>query len=229
MQLLFFFLATLYSPEFSHGEGAIMERRIWIERAGPPLYEEQCEDEQKRWRCLFKDRKACQKAIKEAFAPCQESVLPDIPEYIEGDHAKEQANKVVLECITVEMTKKHLLNMPKDRMDEYNVCTGTTQRAKPLSASMQKALDFSKLQTGASCANGSYLRKCFSLAESECRDMLAQNQQDCATKMEAEGPKLKDDDRVISDAGRQITDCALADTKKKAGASRPKSKDKDCL
>lgn len=221
-------LASLFHAQPSRAEGSIMERRIWIERAGPPIFEEQCEDNQKRWRCLFKDRPACKKAIKDAFASCQGNVLPDIPEYIDSADSREKANKVVLDCITVEMTKKYILGLPKEKMDEYNVCTGAVPRSKPLSASLQKALDFSKSQTGASCAAGSYLRKCYSLAEGECKDLVAQQQQDCTMKMEADGATVKPDDGSIVEAGRKITDCALADARKKAGANRPKSKDKDC-
>ncbi|MGZ3650171.1 MAG: hypothetical protein ACXVB9_05820 [Bdellovibrionota bacterium] len=206
----------------------IVERRIWIESAIDTIKEEQCEDKIRTWRCLFSERTDCIKAMKAAFLPCSTSVVPDLPEYIDSPETKAQATKVVMDCMTGELTKKYILALPRDKMDEYNVCTGVVARSKPLSANLQKAEDYSKTQTTATCATGGFMRKCFNLPQNVCNDTLAKQQHDCTMKMEADGVSVKKEESAIEEAGRKITDCALSNMRKALDATRKRIKDKDC-
>ncbi len=224
-----FILLALALPFFqAHAAPNMIERRIWIEQAAKEIEEEQCEEKQKQWRCVFPDKQACIKAMREGGNYCRVHVVPDLPEYVDGEDGLAKATKVVLECLALEFSKKHLVGMPKHKLDAYNECTGLTPRSKPLGVGFQKALDFSKTQTTFTCAEDGFIRKCFGLNDAACKDLVSKAQLDCTMQMEASGQKVKDEEPAIQEAGKKITDCALADARAAAAKARKKSKHKDC-
>jgi len=204
-----------------------VEWSVWAGTAIDTSKEDQCQDKMKVWRCIFPERVDCQKAMKEAYVPCSQSVIPDLPEYIESAESKATATKVVVDCMTTELNKKYVLNMSHEKLDEYSICTGAVARSKPLNTSVQKALEYSKTLTAGHCGNGTFFRKCYGLSEQACKDAKEKESTACAMKMEAEGG-LKSDEASIQEAGRKLTECTLQNLRKTIGASKPKSKDKDC-
>ncbi len=221
-------LSLLLSLNSRAEDVPIMERRNWIEKAFEHIGDAQCDDKYKIWRCLFPAKNDCLKNLKDAYGPCAKYSIPDLPEYINSSETKEQADKVIVSCMTIELSKKYILSLTKEKLTEYNECTGTAPRSKPLNPNMEKAMDFSKTQTGASCAEGSYLRKCFPLTDISCKDLVSKAQLSCTLKLESEGIVVKKEDSSIEEAGRKITDCALFDVKKAVAGSKKKSSDPDC-
>lgn len=215
------------APILAHADG-IVERRIWIDTAAKHLQDDLCTPNVKLWHCLFPDRVQCGKNLKELFtASCGSALLPELPEYIEGPETAAQANKVVTDCLTAELTKKYILPLSREKMEDFNVCTGAVARSKPMNPQLQKALDFSKTQTTATCATGGFMRKCFSLSPAGCADTLSRQQLDCTMKMEKEGVSPKDA-ASTEEAGRKVTDCALSNMRKALDATHKRAKDKDC-
>lgn len=209
---------------------AIVERRNWIETAAQPLKEEQCQDKMKTWRCVLPDAPACEEAFQVAYNTCAQNVLPDLPEYIDGADTKAQANKILRDCMTTEVAKKYVLPLNKEKMEEYNVCTGVAARSKPLNPTLQKALVYSKTLMAANCANGSFYRKCYALPEGTCTDTVAKHALECTMKMEADGvgANLKGDETAVQETGRKIVECTLPALRKEFDGTRKKLKDKDC-
>jgi|GEM_PF-5005430 len=221
--------ALLLPPQNSLAAGPnMMERRIWVEQAGNEIENDQCGEKQKQWRCVFPDKNECIKAMREAGKFCRGHVLPELPEYVDGEEGLAQASKVLVECLSLEFSKKHLVGMAKDKLEAYNECTGVTPRSKPLSVGLQKAMEFSKTQTNFTCAGDGYIRKCFGYSEEDCKALLAKSQLGCTMKMEAEGKKVKDEEPAIQEGGKKITECALADARDAAGKARKKTSNKDC-
>ena len=214
-------------PTFARADG-IVERRIWIETAVKQLQEDTCTPEVKAWHCAFPDRIHCGKVLKELFtASCSTNLVPDLPEYIDGPETKAQAMKLITDCLTTEMAKKYLLPLTREKMEDYNICTGAVARSKPMNPMLLKALDFSKTQTKNTCAAGGFMRKCFSLPQGTCDDSLSHQQLDCTMKMEKEGVTPKDEG-AADEVGRKITDCAVQAMRKSLDATRKRAKDKDC-
>jgi hypothetical protein len=207
---------------------AIVERRIWIEKAINSLKDDLCKDSVKQWRCLFPDRAVCVKAMQEAFVPCSSNVIPDLPEYIDSPETKAQAEKVVTACLATELGRKHILALPREKLDEYNVCTGAMARTKPLNPRLLKALDYSKTLTAGHCSDGSYFRRCYGLSEKDCKDTREKQSLECTMKLETEGQIPKDQESAIQDSGRKITECLLAGMRKELDGKKKKSKAKDC-
>lgn len=206
----------------------MMERRIWVEKYGNEIENDQCGEKQKQWRCVFPEKNDCIKAMREAGNYCRGHVLPDLQEYVDGEEGVNQATKVLVECLAMEFSKKHLVGMPQDKLEAYNECTGVTPRSKPLSVGLQKAMDFSKTQTNFTCTSDGYIRKCFGYNEADCKSLLAKSQLGCTMRMEAEGKKVKDEGPAIEEGGKKITECALADAREAAAKSRKRTKHKDC-
>lgn len=208
----------------------IVERRNWLEKGVAETAIDQCKDEKKQWRCIFTERTACEAGMLELSKACKTSLLPDLPEYIDSAATKERAQKVVVECLSAEFTKKHLIGLSKEKMDDYNVCTGVAQRRRPLSPGIVKAQEFSSTQLVFTCAADGFLRRCHAgVNEGECKGLIDRVQTDCAMRFEDEGVKVgKDNTAQIQEAGKKITDCALADAKKELSATRPKSSRPDC-
>jgi hypothetical protein len=207
---------------------AIVERRIWIETAIDTIKEDMCQDKMKVWRCLWSDRAACIKVMKETFPTCSGTVIPDLPEYIDSDETKAAAFKVVTDCMSAELGRKYVLPLPKEKMDEYNICTGTVARSKPLNPNLQKALDASKDIMKAHCNNGSFYRKCYSMPENSCREMLDKESLACTMKMEADGVSVKPEPEAIKETATTITNCTNAAMRKNLDSTHHKIKDKDC-
>lgn len=208
----------------------MIERRIWIEQQGKEIEDSQCEENQKQWRCVFPNKPDCLQAMREAGKHCRVHVVPDLPEYVDGTPGQATATKIFLECLALEFSKKHLIGMPKDKLTVYNECTGITPRSKPLGVGFQKALEFSKTQTSFTCASDGYLRKCFGYTDEECNSLVDKSRLDCTMRSEAEGKTVKNEDPAIMEAGKKITDCALADARMAANKARKKNtKIKDCL
>ncbi len=228
MPQIYFLLAVFFSHPSAHSAPPMLERRIWIEQKAKGIEDKQCEDNQKQWRCVFPQKPDCLAAMREAGAYCRANIVPDLPEYVDGVAGNAEAEKIVVQCLAVEFSKKHLIGMPKAKMDVYNECTGLTPRSKPLSAGFQKALDFSKTQTVFTCAESSFLRKCYGYSESECNALVSKAQTDCSMKAESDGPKVKDEPKAIQEAGKKITDCALAEARSTSVKSRKKSAHTDC-
>ena len=220
------FLLSVFWSSTSHA--SIVERRIWIDSAAGSIKDELCGEKIKTWRCLFPKPSECKNAVHEAFSNCSGKVLPDLPEYIQDEASKNQANQVVVGCLNEELARKHVISLPREKLDEYNICTGSVQKAKTLPPNLQKALDFSKSQTGGTCANGAFYRKCYNLSENFCMELLGKKQMGCVAKMEDEGVSVKSDDSSIQDAGKKITDCSLQELRKDLDVSRKRIKDKDC-
>jgi hypothetical protein len=219
---------TLFSFQTIAQAEGIIERRIWIEKAFEGIGDAQCSDKIKTWRCLFPYRENCMKELKVAYDACARNSLPELPEYIDGPETKAQASKVIVECITAEIAKSHIIQLSKEKMQEYNECTGAAARTKPFSPNLQKAQEFSGTQLGYTCSDGSYIRKCFTINEASCKDELNKGQRDCTMKMETEGISIKSEDSAIQEVGRKITDCALANLKKAVAGLKKKSSDKEC-
>jgi hypothetical protein len=227
---------TIYSllfasiiSHFSAAFGATMvERRIWIEHASKEIEDDQCGEKQKQWRCVFPEKNDCIREMREAGKYCRVQVVPDLPEYVDGEEGLATAKKVVIECLALKFSEKHLVGMPQDKLAAYNECTGVTPRSKPLSVGLQKALDFSKTQTNFTCASDGYIRKCFGYSEADCKSLVAKSQQDCTMRMEAEGKKVKDEEPAIQEGGKKITECALADARDSAGKTHKKTNAKGC-
>lgn len=220
----------VFSASPALGAPNMIERRIWVEQQTREIEDSQCEEKMKQWRCAISDKPACMKAFKEAGNHCRGQVVPDLPEYVDGsDGSYEKAVKIYVECLATEFSKKHILPMAKDKMDAYNECTGVTPRSKPMSPGLQKAMDFSKTQTTFTCHADGYLRKCFGYSEGDCGSLVSKAQLDCTMRWEAEGKKVKDEQPAIEEAGKKITDCALADARALAAKSRKKATHKDCL
>ena len=224
----FLFLLPLAYALSAEAPMALVDRRVWIETASKEIVDEQCDSSQKQTNCIFSKSADCKQELADIFPGCAKNSLPELPEYIEGPETKAQAKKIISDCISTELNKKYVLSMSKERLEEYNICTGAAPRKKPLSANLQKALDFSKTQIARSCADGGFLRKCFSLPEGECKDRLELQQQQCTLKMEAEGISVKPDESSIQEAGRKITDCTLQEVRKSLDSTRKRLKDKDC-
>lgn len=217
-------------PAASQAAPTMMERRIWVEQQTREIEDSQCEEKMKQWRCAISDKPACMKAFKELGPHCRSQVVPDLPEYVDGnDGTYEKAVKVYVECLATEFSKKHILPMAKEKMDAYNECTGVTPRSKPLSPGLQKAMEFSKTQTTFTCHADGYLRKCFGYTDGDCGSLVSKAQLDCTMRWEAEGKKVKDEQPAIEEAGKKITDCALADARATAAKTRKKGTHKDCL
>lgn len=207
----------------------LMERRIWIDKKAKEIEDDQCGDKQVQWRCIYPVKADCINAAREAGKHCRVHVVPDLPEYVDGEEGEAKALKIVTECLTVQFSKKNLIGMPKATLDAYNECTGAVPRSKPIGAGFQKALEFSKTQTSFSCAEGSYLRKCFGYTEPECKSLMDKSQLTCTMRSEASGTKVKDEPKAVEEAGKKITDCALAEARNTSASSRKKSSHKDCL
>jgi hypothetical protein len=221
-------IALLLAPFSSARADGIVERRIWIETAIKPLQEDLCTPDVKAWHCAFPDRIQCGKVLKELFnASCSSNLVPDLPEYIDGPESKAAAMKLVTNCLTTELAKKYLLPLTREKMEDYNVCTGAVARSKPMNPMLTKALDFSKVQTKSTCNAGGFMRKCFSLSQGSCDEALAKEQLDCTMKMEKEGVTPKDDSGA-EETGKKVTDCAVQGLRKALDATHKRLKDKDC-
>jgi len=229
---IFLFLAAAALIHFSmpsaHAAPHMMERRIWIEQKGKEIEQDQCAENQKQWRCVFPEKKDCEKAMRELGTFCAGTLIPDLPEYVDGDEGQAKATQIVVQCLALEFSKKYLIGMPKDKLEVYNECTGVTPRSKPLSQNLQKAMDFSKSQITFTCASDGHLRKCFGYSENECNALLKKTQLDCTMRWEAEGKTVGKDESAIQEAGKKITDCTLGDARQAAAKARKKSKHKDC-
>ena len=228
MRPIYLFAASFLFTASAHCAPNMMERRIWVEQQTKEVEESQCEEKMKQWRCVFSEKPECIKQMKEAGKFCRGHVVPDLPEYVDGAEGVEAASKIYVECLATEISKKHILPMRKEQMDAYNECTGVTPRSKPMSAGLQKAMDFSKTQTTFTCNADGYLRKCFGYSESDCAALLSKAQLDCTMSWEAEGKKVKDEQPAIEEAGKKITDCALAGARATAAKARKKASHKDC-
>jgi hypothetical protein len=221
-------LLFLFSLAPTAEAAPIMERRIWVEQKGKDVEKEQCEDSQKQWRCIFPVKKDCEGAMRELGKYCGNHVIPDLPEYVDSEETTAKAKQVLIQCLALEFSKKHLIGLPKDKMTAYNECTGVTPRSKPLNPNLQRAMDFSKSQLSFTCAADGYMRKCFGYDEKDCNNMLSKTHLACTMRWETEGKKVAPEEAAVQEAGKKITDCTLAEARATAAKERKKSAHKDC-